>query len=155
MATDTFQQRLDIHAVDSAAYAPMIALEKYVHAGTLGESLIDLVKLRASQINGCAFCLAMHHEEARKAGIAQRRIDVLAAWHEAPSLYSPREQAALAFTEEVTRIGEAGVSDATWARVKAGFNDQEIVQLLMAICAINTWNRMAIAVHMDLPKPQR
>lgn len=154
MANDTFQQRLDIHAVDGAAYAPMIALEKYVHAGTLGDALIDLVKLRASQINGCAFCLAMHNEEARKAGVEQRRIDVVAAWHEAPGLYSTREQAALAFTEEVTRIGEHGVSDATWARTKAEFNDQEIVQLLMAICAINTWNRMAIAVHMDLPSPQ-
>ncbi|HEU0276403.1 MAG TPA: carboxymuconolactone decarboxylase family protein [Rhodanobacteraceae bacterium] len=151
MAVESFKQRLDIHAVDAEAYPPMMALEKYVHAGTLGDALIDLVKLRASQINGCAFCLAMHNEEARKAGVAQRRIDVLSAWHEAPTLYSSREQAALVFTEEVTRIGEAGVTDATWARVKAEFNDQEIVHLLMAICAINTWNRMAISVHMDLP----
>ncbi len=149
--TTEFEQRLDLHAVDPDAYAPMIALEKYVHAGTLGEALIALVKLRASQINGCAFCLAMHADEARKAKVAQRKIDTLQGWHEALGLYSAREQAALAFTDEVTRIGERGVTDPTWAKVKAVFGDKEIVHLLMAICAINSWNRMAISVHMNLP----
>ncbi|TAN10230.1 MAG: carboxymuconolactone decarboxylase family protein [Burkholderiaceae bacterium] len=140
-----------MHAVDAAAYAPMMALEKYVHGGTLGEALIGLVKMRVSQINGCAYCLQMHGEESRKAGVEQRRLDVLSAWREAPYLYSEREQAAIALAEEVTLIGEDGVSDATWAHVKAAFEDKEIVHLIMGICAINSWNRMAIATHMLLP----
>ncbi|HPP82571.1 MAG TPA: carboxymuconolactone decarboxylase family protein [Rubrivivax sp.] len=151
MSATGMKPRLDIHKVDAAAYEPMIALEKYVHAGTLGEALIGLVKMRASQINGCAFCLNMHGEEARKAGVDQRRLDVLSAWEEAPYLYSTREQAAIALTEQVTRIGAGGVADATWERVRAAFTDKEIVQLIMAIGAINVWNRMAIATHMLLP----
>lgn len=148
-------QRLDIRAVDAKAYEPMLALERYVHAGNLGDALIALVKLRASQLNGCAYCLNMHGGEARKAGVDAQRIDVLSAWREAPDLYSPREQAALAFTEEVTRIGEHGVCDAVWAQVRAAFSEREIVHLLMAVCAINVWNRMAISVHMSLPAPGR
>ena len=147
----TISQRMNLHATDPAAYAPMIALEQYIHASTLGEALLGLVKFRASQINGCAFCLAMHGTEARKAGVAQRQLDVLAGWHEAPSLYTTRERAALALTEEVTRIGEHGVSDAVWADVEAAFKPVEIVALLLAIAAINTWNRLAIATHQDLP----
>lgn len=153
MSKLTLVQRLDIHKVAADAYAPMLALEKYVHSGTLGDALIDLVKLRASQINGCAYCLDMHSAEAREAGINERRIAVLSAWREAPDIYSEREQAAIAFTEEVTCIGTVGVSDDTWSRVSAAFKDKEIVQLLMAIIAINGWNRMAIATHLPLPTP--
>lgn len=150
--TDTsFTQRLDVHATDPKAYAPMLALEKYIHAGSLGEALLALVKLRASQINGCAFCLDMHGQEARKAGVPQRQIDVLPGWHEAPGLYSARERAAIALTEQVTLISQGGVSDAVWAEVGAQFSAQETVELLMAICAINSWNRLAITVHQTLP----
>lgn len=145
-----FAPRLDVHRVDPKAYEPMLALEKYVHGGTLGEALISLVKLRASQINGCAYCLDMHSTEARKAGVDERRIAVLSAWAEAPYLYSEREKAAFAFTEEVTRIAEGGVSDATWQRVRAAFDEKESVALLMAIGAINVWNRMAIATHLKI-----
>ena len=151
MTTSTLKQRMDLHAVAPDAYKAMIALEKYVHSGTLCEALIGMVKMRASQINGCAYCLAMHGEEARKAGVSQRKVDVLSGWHEAPALYSEREQAALALTEEITRIGKAGVTDATWQRVRAAFDDAETAQLIMGISAINVWNRMAIATHMDLP----
>lgn len=150
--TDTpISQRMDVHATDPKAYQPMFALEKYIHAGSLGEALLALVKLRASQINGCAFCLDMHGREARAAGVAQRQIDVLPGWHEAPSLYSARERAAIALTEQVTLISQGGVSDAVWAQVGAEFSPQETVELLMAICAINTWNRIAITTHQDLP----
>lgn len=150
--TDTsISQRMDVHATDPKAYQPMFALEKYIHAGSLGEALLALVKLRASQINGCAFCLDMHGREARVAGVAQRQIDVLPGWHEAPSLYSARERAAIALTEQVTLISQGGVSDAVWAQVGAEFSPQETVELLMAICAINTWNRIAITTHQDLP----
>lgn len=145
------EPRLDIHAVDQAAYAPMLALESYIHAGTLGEGLLALVKIRASQVNHCAFCLDMHAQEARKAGVDQRKLDVLAGWREAPGLYSEREQAALALTEEVTEIAQAGVGDQTWARAAAAFPDREIVQLLMAIGAINVWNRLAVSTRQALP----
>ena len=151
MTTSTLKQRMDLHAVAPEAYKAMIALEKYVHSGSLGEALIGIVKMRASQINGCAYCLAMHGEEARKAGVSQRKVDVLSGWHEAPALYSEREQAALALTEEITRISEKGVTEATWQRVRAAFSDEETAQLIMGISAINTWNRMAITTHMDLP----
>lgn len=151
----TITQRMDVHATDPEAYKPMMALEKYVHGGSLGEALIGLVKIRASQINGCAFCLDMHGQEARKAGVNQRLIDVLPGWKEAPGLYSAREQAALALTEEITLISVAGVSDAVWQQATAAFSQQEIAQLIMAICAINSWNRIAIATHMKLPTVQK
>jgi|SRR5690625_164537 len=144
--------RLDIQQVDPGAYQPMFALEKYIHAGTLGEQLLALVKTRASQLNHCAFCLDMHAEEGRKAGVPQRQLDVIAGWREAPTLFSARERAAIALTEEVTLISKAGVSDETWQRVAAEFPPEEQVQLLMAICAINTWNRMAVATHQELPE---
>lgn len=128
-------------------------MEKYVNDSDLGEELLALVKIRASQLNGCEFCLDMHAEEARKAGLDQRKLDVVAGWQEAPDLYTPRERAALAFTEEVTRIGDGGVSDAVWRQVAEQFSQMGHVKLLMAICAINTWNRMAVATHQKLPAP--
>lgn len=143
--------RFNIQDVDPAAYKPLIALEKYVHAGTLGEPLLALVKTRASQINHCAFCLDMHTEEGRKAGVSQRKLDVLAGWREVAALYTDRERAAIALTEEITMISESGVSEATWSAVATEFTDAEHVQFIMAICAINTWNRMAVATHQDLP----
>lgn len=152
MSDATLVQRIDIHATDPEAYKPMFAMEKYVHAGSLGEELISLIKLRASQINGCAYCLDMHGREARAAGVAQRQIDVLPGWHEAPSLYTARQQAAIALTEEMTLISEGGVSDEVWSEVRGNFEEKEIPQLVMAICAINTWNRIAIASHMTLPE---
>jgi AhpD family alkylhydroperoxidase len=145
------EQRISVHDIDPEAYKPMFAMEKYIHAGSLGEALLALVKIRASQINGCAYCLDMHGREARAAGVDQRRLDVLSGWEEAPGLYSDRERAAIALTEEVTLIGNAGVSDAVWNRVTASFEEKEVVQLLMAIAAINVWNRLAVSTHQSLP----
>src|SRR5699024_2061125 len=128
-------QRLNVLAVDKAAYQPMIAMEEYIHGGSLGEELLALIKLRASQLNGCAYCLNMHAREARKAEVDQVKVDVLAGWKEAASVYSSREQAALRLTEEVTLIA-GGVSDETWEAASADFSEQEMVELLMAISAI-------------------
>jgi AhpD family alkylhydroperoxidase len=150
--TVSSEQRLAVHDVDPEAYKPMFALEKYVRSGTLGEALLSLVRIRSSQINGCAYCLDMHGREAREAGVDNRRIDVLAGWREAPSLYSDRERAAVALTEEVTLIGQDGVSDSTWELVAKAFSQKETVELLMAICAINVWNRLAISTHQELPE---
>ena len=88
----SIEQRISVHDIDPEAYKPMYAMEKYIHAGSLGEALLALVKIRASQINGCAYCLDMHGREARAAGVDQRRLDVLSGWEEAPGLYSERER---------------------------------------------------------------
>jgi AhpD family alkylhydroperoxidase len=143
---------MSVHEVDPDAYQPMYAMEKYIHAGSLGEPMLALIKTRASQINSCAYCLDMHAREARKAGVEQRKLDVLSGWHEAPALYSDREQAALALTEQVTLISESGVSDTVWSQVNSHFSDKEVVQLLMAISAINVWNRLAVSTHQNLPE---
>ncbi|MGH3186921.1 MAG: carboxymuconolactone decarboxylase family protein [Streptosporangiaceae bacterium] len=147
----TAMQRLSINDVDPEAYTAVLGLERYVHKGGLDKRLLALVKIRASQINGCAWCLDMHAAEARQAGAAQRQIDLVAAWREAGSLFSQREQAALAFAEAVTLISQAGVSDGVWGDLTAVFDEKETVQLLMAIAAINVWNRMNVAVRTDLP----
>ena len=144
-------QRLSIRDVDPDAYKAVLGLEKYVHSGSLDEGLLALVKSRASQINHCAWCLDMHVAEARKAGIEQRQLDLLAAWREAPALFSSRERAALAFTEQVTLISEDGVTDEVWNDLSAVFDEREIVFLLMAITAINVWNRMNVTVQTNVP----
>lgn len=146
------QQRMNLNDADPLAYKPMYAMEKYVHSAGLGEDLLALVKIRASQLNGCAYCLDMHGREARAAGVGNRRLDVLSGWQEAPGLYSERERAAIALTEEMTLIGEGGVSQETWLGVSAEFSDAETAALMMAICAINVWNRIAITTHQELPE---
>lgn len=143
-------RRLKISAIDPEAYKPLYALEKYVKSGTLGLEVIELVKIRASQINHCAHCLDLHLRDARANGIDQRKLDVLAAWHEAQYLYTSRECAALALTEEITLISEGGVSDETWEAARAEFTELELVHLLMAISAINTWNRLAISTRQGV-----
>ncbi len=149
----TSTQRLSINDVDPSAYKAVLGLEKYVHSGNLDEKLLSIVKIRASQINHCAWCLDMHTEEARTAGIAQRKIDLIAAWHEAPALFDERERAALAFAEQVTLISENGVTDEVWRQVSAVFDEQDTVTLIMAVAAINVWNRMNVAARTDLPDP--
>ena len=144
-------QRLDIHHVDPKAQEAVLAMESYVRGSTLDHGLYELVKIRASQLNGCAYCLDMHHRDARKAGEDQRRLDVLSAWREAPELFSDQERAALAFTEAVTRLGEHGVPDGVWSDVAAQFDEPGIVHLLMAVAPINVWNRLAVATHQGLP----
>jgi AhpD family alkylhydroperoxidase len=145
------QKRLMLKVVDPEAYNAVLGIERYVRSGPMERALTELVKLRASQLNGCAFCLDMDAGEARAAGVEQRRLDILSAWREAPSFFSDREQAALELTESVTRIGEAGVPDDVWERVARVFDGREIVRLLMAICAINVWNRIAVSTRQALP----
>lgn len=147
-------QRLSIPDIDATAYEAVLGMEQYVRAGELEPALLELVRIRSSQINGCAFCLDMHHRDARELGESHRRLDVLAGWHEVPGLYSDREQAALALTEAVTRIADAGVPDEVWNRVAAQFSETEIVRLLMAISTINVWNRLAVSTRQQPPDIQ-
>lgn len=147
----TFAERLNVYQVDPKATEAVLALENYVRQSGLETPLYELIKIRASQMNGCAYCLDMHTKDAVKGGEDQRRINILSAWREAPSFFTERERAALALTEEVTAIGERGVSGTVWDEVAKHFTEQELVHLLMAISAINVWNRLAVATHQKLP----
>ncbi|GAA3849730.1 carboxymuconolactone decarboxylase family protein [[Pseudomonas] carboxydohydrogena] len=133
------------------AIKAMMALEAAIKASTLEPALIELVKMRASQINGCAFCLHMHSTDARKGGETEMRLYLLSAWHES-SLYTPRERAALAWTDALTLISETGAPDEDWDEVKAHFSEAEQVNLTLLIGAINAWNRFAIGLRMQHPK---
>jgi AhpD family alkylhydroperoxidase len=146
------RQRLSIHDVEPAAYRAVAGLESYVRTSDLPKPLYELIKIRASQINGCAFCLDMHCRDAREGGEDQRRLDVLSAWREAPDLFSDKEQAALALTEAVTLVHRDGVPDDVWEGAAKLFTKAELASLLLAIGTINVWNRLAIATHQALPE---
>ncbi|MBZ5709544.1 carboxymuconolactone decarboxylase family protein [Nannocystis pusilla] len=131
-------------------FKAMMALEASFKSSGLEHSVIELVKLRASQINGCAFCIHMHATDARKAGETEMRLYMLNAWRES-SLYTPRERAALAWTESLTRLAETGAPDADYELVKAQFNEAEQVQLTLLIGAINVWNRVQVGLRAAHP----
>jgi AhpD family alkylhydroperoxidase len=136
-------QRLDYRKASPAAYQAMLGLQAAVEKSGLEKSLIELLKIRASQINKCAYCLHMHTKDARKAGETEERIYLLDAWRES-SLYSERERAALAWTEALTLLPEQGAPDKVYAEMKAQFSDAEIVNVTLAIGAINAWNRIGV-----------
>ncbi|WP_029145618.1 carboxymuconolactone decarboxylase family protein [Microbacterium luticocti] len=142
-------ERMVVASAFPEGFRAVLGLEKAVHTGPVDDRLITLVKLRASQINGCAYCMNMHAGEARAAGESNRRLDVLRAWREVDDLYSERERAALALTEEVTLISHGGVSDEVWDAASAVFDATEMAQLLTAIATINVWNRLAISTHQQ------
>jgi len=127
-----------------------IALETQIQSSGLEQSLIELVKTRASQINGCAYCINMHTQDARKRGETEQRLYLLDAWREAPA-YTDRERAALAWTEAVTLISETHAPDDVYEEVRAQFSDAETVNLTALIGAINAWNRLAIAFRAVHP----
>lgn len=133
---------IDYYRVNPQAVAAMRGLEAHVHRCDLEASLLELVKTRASQINGCAYCIDMHTKDARAAGESEQRLYLLAAWREAP-FYSERERAALAWTEALTRI-EHGVPDGDYRLAREQFTERELVDLSIAVIAINGWNRLAI-----------
>ncbi len=127
----------------------MYQLEHYIHNSGLEESLVHLVKMRASQINGCAYCLDVHSKDARALGETEQRLFVLDAWEEAP-FYSERERAALALTDAVTRITEGHVPDAVFEHARAHFNEQELIALVFTLTTINAWNRLAITMRTEV-----
>jgi len=141
------QQRLDPMKVSPGAYKVMSAMQAHVDGSGLERQLLELVKIRASQINGCAYCLAMHTGDARKAGESDERMHLLSAWREAP-IYTARERAALAWTEAVTLISEHHVPDEVYDEARQHFSEKELVDLTMAVVAINSWNRAAITFQI-------
>lgn len=142
------ETRINIEKTEPAAFKAMYALEGYLATIEVSKSHKELVKIRASQINGCAFCINMHTKDARKNGETEQRIYLLNAWKET-SLFSEEEKAILALTEEVTLIANGGVSDATYQRVVALFGEQYVAQLLMLIVTINAWNRIAVTTQLQ------
>ena len=140
--------RIDFTRVAPQSLKPLFALGAQVEASGLEHSLLELVKMRASQLNGCAYCLDMHSKDARAAGETEQRLYLLDAWRET-SLYSEREQAALAWTEAVTLVADGHVPDAAYSDASNHFTEEELVSLTLAIVAVNGWNRLNIAFRME------
>lgn len=137
------QPRLDYATAAPGAYQAMAGIERYVRNCGLEHALLELVKTRASQINRCAYCIDMHSKDARAGGETEQRLYALAAWRETP-FFTPRERAALEWTESLTLIAGNDVPDDLYARVREHFSEAEIVNLSLAIIGINGWNRLAI-----------
>lgn len=136
---------------NAALMKPMLALEKYIAAGSIEAPLVHLVKMRASQINGCAYCLDMHSRDARTHGESEQRLYVLSAWREV-SLFSDRERAALEWTEAVTCIAQGPIPDELYRRVREHLSEQELLDLNMVVVAINAWNRWAIPFETPIER---
>jgi AhpD family alkylhydroperoxidase len=139
------QERLQYGKAYPDAYKAMLALSQAVERTGLAPQLIDLVNYRASQLNGCAFCLDMHSKDLRARGETEQRLYMISAWREVPQLYSSRERAALAWAEAVTRLEDQEVADAVYDMARKEFSEAELVQLTLVIVAINGWNRLNVA----------
>ena len=141
--------RIEYMKVAPGAFQAMFGLEKYLHTCGLDTLLLELIRMRVSQINGCAFCLDMHSKDARAAGETEQRLYLLNAWRET-SFYTERERAALAWAEALTLVSENHVSDETYNEVRQHFSEPELVNLSLAIVAINGWNRLAIGFDSEV-----
>jgi AhpD family alkylhydroperoxidase len=137
------QPRLDARKAAPGAIHAMLGLETYVSKSLLEPSLVELVRFRTSQINGCAYCLDMHSKDARARGESEQRLYALSAWRETP-FFTDRERAALEWTEAITLISQGHAPDAVYEEVRKHFSEEELVNLTLAIVAINGWNRLAI-----------
>jgi len=140
------EPRIDYLKSARGAYHAMLGIEHYLEQSGLERSLQDLIKLRVSQLNGCAYCIDMHWKDLKAAGETEQRLYGLDAWEESP-YYSDRERAALAWAESVTNIQDGHVPDAVFERVKGFFDDKELADLTLAVTAINSWNRLSIAAR--------
>jgi AhpD family alkylhydroperoxidase len=145
-ARNIMHARINLMNVNPGILHAMLGLEKQVSKGGLDSTLLDLVRMRASQINGCAYCLDMHSKDARAAGESEQRLYGLNAWRETP-YYSARERAALEWTEALTLVTEGHVPDDVYERVRQEFSEDELAHLSLAIVAINGWNRLNVAAR--------
>jgi AhpD family alkylhydroperoxidase len=145
--------RLNAYKAAPAAMQVVQQAEAYIQQCGLERSLIELVKMRASQINGCAYCLDVHSRDARRQGESEQRLYLLDAWHES-SLYTPRERAALAWTDTLTRVAETHAPDTDYEEVRRHFEDKELVDLTTLIGLINLWNRLAIGFRYQPSEAQ-
>jgi AhpD family alkylhydroperoxidase len=141
--------RINMAAVAPEAYQAVLGLEKYVREN-LDHTVLELVKLRASMLNGCAFCVDMHSRDALAGGESSRRLFAVAAWRDAP-FFDERERTALALTDAVTRLGEHGVPDDVWDAAAKVWSEKELANLLVAIATINVWNRISVSTRNEPP----
>lgn len=144
--------RFDMATTDKAAYKALLGLEGYLQNISLNKTQKELIKIRASQINGCAFCLDMHTKDAMKYGETPQRIFLLNAWREAKELFTEEEQVILEMTEEITLISQKGLTEVTYYKAKQVFDEATIAQIIMAIITINAWNRIGISTHLPIAK---
>ena len=140
------ESRIDYLKSGRGVLEAMLGVERYIRQSGLEESLLNLIRMRASQMNGCAYCLDMHWKDARALGEKEQRLYGLDAWQESP-YYTDRERAALAWTEALTNVREGHVSDEVYERVRTHFTEKELADLSLAITSINSWNRLNIAVR--------
>ena len=140
--------RINIHALQPEAYNAMFSLENYLETSTLDPLLMDLVRSRASLVNGCAFCINMHTESARGRGEVEERLAALSDWRASP-LFSDREKAVLAVTDQVTLIADRGLEDETYHHARRFLSETEMAQLIMLVATINAWNRIGIATRLQ------
>jgi AhpD family alkylhydroperoxidase len=145
-AKDIMNARIDLMHVNPGIFQAMFGLERQVRQARFDSKLLDLVRMRASQINGCAYCLDMHSKDARANGETEQRLYGLSAWRETP-YYSARERAALEWTEALTLVSETHVPDEVYERVREQFSEDELVHLSLAVVAINGWNRLNVAAR--------
>jgi AhpD family alkylhydroperoxidase len=144
MRTEAFEPRIDYRKVAPEAVQALWTVERYARESRIDHTLLELVKLRASMMNGCAYCVDMHSKDARAGGESEQRLYALSVWRGAP-FFTPRERAALAWTEAVTEVSAGHIPDEVYRLGREQFDERELVDLTMAVIAVNAWNRLAIA----------
>lgn len=141
------QSRVNVQQTEPQAFEAMMGMEEYLSSTGQDARLVELIKIRASQLNGCAYCIQMHADTARKQGETEHRIYAISAWRESP-LFSNKERTLLALTDEMTNISERAVTEKTYNDCQSHFSDQEIAQYIMQIVQINSWNRIVLATKL-------
>jgi AhpD family alkylhydroperoxidase len=141
------KERMNIDAAEAGIYKAMNSAEKQISTFNIEKKLAELIKLRTSQLNGCGYCVNLHSQDARKAGETEQRVFAISAWWETP-FFTEAERAALKLAEEITRIQEAGLREDTFQNAKKYFSETEIAQLIFITTVTNSWNRIAISMHM-------
>lgn len=144
------QKRININAAEPEALKAMMGLETYLSKVDISKTLKELIKIRASQINGCAYCIDMHTKDALKNGETDQRIFLLNAWREAGSIFSDEEKVVLSIAEEVTLIHQQGLSESTYSNALTYFTENQIAQIVIAVVTINAWNRIALSSHLEV-----
>ncbi len=141
-------KRIDFNVVQPAAYDAMDALDRFVNQSSIDKGIQEFIRIRASQINGCAYCVDAHSRDARKLGETEQRVFLISAWREAESVFSEEERLVLQMTEEITLIHQQGLTDATYEKAISVFGKEKTSQLIMTIVTINAWNRIGVATQL-------
>lgn len=146
------KKRININVTEPQAFKAMFGLEGYLAKAEISKTLKELIKIRASQINNCAYCIDMHTKDAIKNGESNQRIFLVSAWREASKFFTEEEQTVLKMTEEITLIHQHGLSEETYHKASGIFSENQIAQIIMAIVTINAWNRIAVSTHQQIER---